>query len=51
MLICIPCEFHHQIYNIELPRMRTDAFAMGRKGNVALYLDKELEAKSKLMRA
>jgi hypothetical protein len=38
--------WNDQTYNRQRPRLRADAKAMGNKGNIALYLDKELVAKS-----
>jgi len=38
-----------QIYNNSSIRVRSDANAMTQKGNVVLYLDKELVEKSKEM--
>jgi hypothetical protein len=38
---------NHQKYNRQRPCLRADAKAMGNKGNVVLYLDRELVAKSK----
>jgi post-segregation antitoxin (ccd killing protein) len=36
-----------KLITLFFPRMPSDANAMGTKGNVVLYLDKELVAKSK----
>jgi post-segregation antitoxin (ccd killing protein) len=40
---------NHQKYNRQRPCLRADAKAMGNKGNVVLYLDRELVAKSKAL--